>query len=86
MRLQNTEIALPFQHASISLFTNFNTLMQSDEPLIHVVHDSVTRLAKTLPNSIIKAEVVKETNVAELRHRLPTELYLRATIINGYKF
>ena len=66
MRLQNafknplTEIALLFHHASISLFTNFNKLMQSDEPLIHIVYESVVRLAKTIANRIIKPEVVKE--------------------------
>ena len=36
-----TEVALFFHHASIPVFTNFNRLLQSDEPAIHVVHDSV---------------------------------------------
>ena len=43
------------QDASIPVFTNFNRLLQSDEPAIHVVHDSVMKLAKTLANRIIKA-------------------------------
>jgi len=52
-----TEVALFFHHASIPLFTKFNKLLQSDEPAIHIVHDSVTKLAKTLANRIIKAEM-----------------------------
>ena len=39
--------------------------MQSVEPLIHV-HNSVTRLAKTIANRIIKPEVVKEISIKEL--------------------
>lgn len=72
VRLQNafenplTEIALLFHHASISLFTNFNKLMQSDEPLLHIVHDSVARLAKSIANRILKPEVVKEVKFTEL--------------------
>ena len=80
MRFQNafknplTEIALLFHHASISLFTNFNKLTQSDEPLIPVVYESVLRLPKTIANRIIKPEVVKEIgSISELVH---TTLYM----------
>ena len=36
-----TEVSLFFHNASIPLFTNFNKLLQSDEPSIHIVYDSV---------------------------------------------
>lgn len=61
-----TEVALLFHHASIPLFTNFNKLLQSDEPAIHIVHDSVTRLAKTLANRIIKGDIVKNMAITEI--------------------
>ena len=43
-----TEVSLFFHNASTSLFTNFNKLLQSDEPSIHIVYDSVIKLATTL--------------------------------------
>ena len=58
-----TEIALLFNQANISLFTDFNKLLQSDEPVICTVHDKVTKLARTLVNRIIKASVVQSTLV-----------------------
>jgi hypothetical protein len=47
-----------FHHASIPLFTTFNKLLQSDEPL---VHDTVTKFARTLGNRAFKATVIKST-------------------------
>lgn len=61
-----TEIALMFNQATISLFTNFNKLLQSDEPVVHIVHDKVTALARTLGNRIIKANVMQDTDVTEI--------------------
>jgi hypothetical protein len=58
-----TEVVLYFHHASIPLFTSFNMLLQSEEPLIHIVLDSVTKLGKTLGNRIIKASIVKESSL-----------------------
>ncbi|XP_068677860.1 uncharacterized protein [Montipora foliosa] len=55
-----TEVSLFFHNASIPLFTNFNKLLQSDEPSIHIVYDSVIKLATTLGNRIIKVEVMKK--------------------------
>ena len=61
-----TEIALLFNQATIPLFTNFNKLLQSGEPVIYIVHDKVTALAKTLGNRIIKADVMQSTAVTEI--------------------
>ncbi|XP_058941996.1 uncharacterized protein [Pocillopora verrucosa] len=55
-----TEVSLFFHNASIPLFTNFNKLLQSDEPSIHIVYDSVIKLANTLGNRVIKVEVMKK--------------------------
>ena len=38
----------------------------SDEPAIHVVHDSVMKLVTTLANRIIKADVVKQMDITEI--------------------
>lgn len=58
-----TEVALLFHHASIPLFNNFNKLLQSDEPIIHMLHDSAIQLARSLANRIIKPQALKDTPV-----------------------
>ena len=61
-----TEVVLLFHHASIPLFNNFNKLLQSDEPIIHMLHGSIEKLARNLANRIIKPQVVRDTPIAEL--------------------
>ena len=61
-----TEVALLFYHASILLFNNFNKLLQSEEPIIHMLLDSTIQLARCLANRIIKPQVLKDTPVTEL--------------------
>ena len=56
-----TGIALLFHHASIPLFNNFNKLLQSEEPIIHMLHDSPIQLVRSLANRIIKPHVLKDT-------------------------
>lgn len=36
-----TEAALPFLLSSIPLFNNFNKLLQSEKPIIHMLHNSI---------------------------------------------
>ena len=36
-----TEVALPFLLSSIPLFNNFNKLLQSEKPIIHILHNSI---------------------------------------------
>ena len=59
----HVEAVLLFHNASIPLFTTFNKLLQSDEPLVHVVHDAVTNFAKTLGNRVFKSSVIKDTTI-----------------------
>ena len=61
-----TEVALLFYHASNLLFNNFNKLLQSEEPIIHMLLDSTIQLARCLANRIIKPQVLKDTPVTEL--------------------
>ncbi len=58
-----TEVVLFFHQATIPLFTSFNMLLQSEEPLVHRIHNSVTRLGKTLANRIIKSSIMKESTL-----------------------
>jgi len=71
-----TEVSLFFCNASIPLFTNFNKLLQS----IHIVYDSVIKLANTLGNRVIKVEVMKK-KLNEINLQDPT-IYLPLAAIH----
>ena len=79
-----TEIALLFHHASIPLFNNFNKLLQSEEPIIHMLHDSTIQLARSLANRIIKPHVLKDTPVTELNLDDPKIYKPEHTIFMGF--
>ena len=61
-----TEVVLYFHNASIPLFTNFNKLLQADEPSIHILHDSTMKLGKTLGNRIIRSNVMRESGLTDI--------------------
>ena len=61
-----TEVVLYFHNASIPLFTNFNKLLQADEPSIHILHDSVMKLGKMLGNRIIRSNVMRESGLSDI--------------------
>ena len=61
---------------------NFNKLLQSDEPSIHIVYDSVIKLATTLGNRIIKVEVMKKP-LNEINLQDPTIYIPLASILLG---
>ena len=60
-----TEVCFLFHHASISLFTNLNMLLQSDEPLVHILHESVIKLAKKLGNHI-ESSFMKDSCITDI--------------------
>ena len=78
-----TEVALLFHHASIQLFNNFNKLLQSNEPIIHMFHASIEKLARNLANRIIKPQVVRDTPITELNLSDPTIYKPKASIYLG---
>ena len=78
-----TEVALLCHHASIPLFNNFNKLLQSEEPIIHVLHDSTIQLARSLANRIITPQVLKDTPVTELNMDDPQIYKPEHTIFKG---
>ena len=78
-----TEVALLFHHASIPLFNNFNKLLQSEEPIIHMLHDSTIQLARSLANRIITPQVLKDTPVTELNMDDPQIYKPEHTIFKG---
>ena len=77
-----TKVALFFHNASIPLFTNFNKLLQSDEPSIHIVYDSVIKLASTPGNRIIKVAIMSKTSLNEINLQDP-EIYIPLTSIHS---
>ena len=78
-----TEVALLCHHASIPLFNNFNKLLQSEEPIIHMLHDSTIQLARSLANRIITPQVLKDTPVTELNMDDPQIYKPEHTIFKG---
>ena len=48
------EPALMFQNATIPIFTNFNLLLQRDEPCIHLLKPSIEDFGRCIANRIIK--------------------------------
>ena len=78
-----TEVALLFHHASILLFNNFNKLLQSEEPIIHMLHDSTIKLARSLANRIITPQVLKDTPITELNMDDPQIYKPEHTIFEG---
>ena len=53
------EPALFFSQAAISIFTNFNLLLQREEPTVHILKASMEHLGKNLATRIIKPTVLR---------------------------
>ena len=60
------EPILMFHSASISLFTNFNKLLQRDKPTIHILLDAMNSLAKKLASCILLPSIVKDNAIKDL--------------------
>ena len=60
------EPILMFHSASISLFTNFNKLLQRYEPIIHILLDAMNSLAKKLASLILLPSIVKDNAIRDL--------------------
>ena len=48
-----------FTQATISIFTNFNLLLQSEEPTLHILKSSIERLGRKIANRIVKPSFLK---------------------------
>ena len=61
------EPALMFQNAAIPIFTNFNLLLQRDEPCIHLLKPSIENFGRRIANRIIKPHAMQNiSTVSEL--------------------
>ena len=60
------EPVILFHSASIQLFTNFNKLLQREEPTIHILQDAMLSLAKKLASRIVLPTVVRDQAVTEI--------------------
>ena len=56
-----------FQNAAIPIFTNFNLLLQRDEPCIHLLKPSIENFGRRIANRIIKPHAMQNiSTVSEL--------------------
>ena len=56
-----------FTQAKISIFTNFNLLLQREEPTLHILKSSIERLGRKIANRIVKPSFLKNiTSVADI--------------------
>ena len=56
-----------FTQATISIFTNFNLLLQREEPTLHILKSSIERLGRKIANRIVKPSFLKNiTSVADI--------------------
>ena len=60
------EPVLLFHSSFIQLFTNFNKLLQREEPTIHILQDAMLNLAKKLATRIVLPTVLKDQAVTEI--------------------
>ena len=53
--------------ATISIFKNFNLLLQREEPTLHILKSSIERLGRKISNRIVKPSFLKNiTSVADI--------------------
>ena len=56
-----------FTQATISIFTNFNLLLQCEEPTLHILKSSIERLGRKIVNRIVNPSFLKNiTSVADI--------------------
>ena len=48
------ELAFSFTQATVSIFSNFNLLLQREEPTLHKLKSSIERLGRKIANRIVK--------------------------------
>lgn len=80
------ELALLFQTSVISMFTNFNLLLQREEPTIHLLKPAMEHLGKQLAGRIVEPRVLKDvTSVSDLNlddssiYKSPNTLFIGFT-------
>ena len=56
-----------FTQATISIFKNFNLLLQREEPTLHILKSLIERLGRKISNRIVKPSFLKNiTSVADI--------------------
>ena len=57
-----TKLCVLFVQAIMPVFDQFNTFLQSEEPLVHLLHESTIKLYKGLLSRFIKTEIFSTSN------------------------
>lgn len=72
MKNKFTRIYLEFMSYVLGILNNFNTLFQTESPLLHRLKPETESLLKTLCSNYIKISVVKNTkNIFQINHENP---------------
>ena len=63
-----TSVYLRFYQSTLPVFNNFNKMLQSEEPLIYVMHDHQQKLMVKLASKFIKPEIIQisYSNISEI--------------------
>ncbi|XP_042304027.1 uncharacterized protein LOC121920849 [Sceloporus undulatus] len=78
-----TEIYLEFVSYILGLFTDFNTMFQSESPLLHKVKPEIQRLLKTLTSNYLKLHVVRTKDIFSVDHKDPNNFIDKEDIYLG---
>lgn len=66
-----TYVTLQFLSYALELFTDFNTLFQSERPLLHKVKPEIEKLVQDLCSNYIKIDYIRKNDVTKLNHKDP---------------
>ena len=61
-----TEIYLLFLQSVMPLFTDLNKMLQSDEPKLYMMHDSIKAFLRKLSGRFVRPDVLATTNVFDI--------------------
>ena len=64
---------MEFLQVQLHRTNEFNTLFQSDQPLLHALHEKVCRLFKELMSGLVKLDVIRNCDVLTLNVRCKLE-------------
>ena len=57
-----TKLYVLFVQSTMPVFNKFNTFLQSEEPLVHLLHESTIKLYKGLLSRFVKTEIFSNSN------------------------
>ena len=74
---------MEFLQVQLHRTNEFNTLFQSDQPLLHALHEKICQLLKELMSDFVKLDVICDCDVLTLNVR---SKLVQVSTVNVYKF